>query len=116
MNVWPDLAVKISMKTIWAKKVGRGLLLAALIGAGMGLAGCADEYAAYPGYRGGYYASYSAPYPYNGGYGYPYRAYGPYYGYGAPYYGYGTPYYGGGGAVVISGSRSYVVKKRRYHY
>lgn len=86
----------------------------------MGLTGCADEYAAYPGYyHGGYYASYAAPNPYYGAYGYPYRSYGPYYGgnyygYGGPYYGYGSPYYGGGTAV-ISGSRSYV-SGNRYVY
>jgi len=104
------------MKTRWVKKFSGSLLLAGLIGAAMGLAGCADEYAAYPGYRGGYYASYSAPYPYYGGYGYPYRSYGPYYGgyYGSPYYGYGAPYYGSS-AVVISGSRSYV-SGNRYVY
>ena|SRR5689334_9068645 len=104
------------MKTRWVKKFSRGLLLVGLIGAGMGLAGCADEYAAYPGYHGGYYASYSAPSPYYGGYGYPYRSYGPYYGgyYGSPYYGYGAPYYGSG-AVVISGSHSYV-SGNRYVY
>jgi hypothetical protein len=69
----------------------------------MGLVGCADEYAAYPGYGGGYYASYATPHPYYGGYGYPYRAYGPYYG--RPY-GYGGPYYGGA-SVVVSRSSSY---------
>ena len=66
----------------------------------MVLAGCADEYAAYPAYRGGYYASYRAPYPYYRGYGYPYRAYGPYYGY------YNRPYYGSS-AVVVSRNRTY---------
>jgi hypothetical protein len=99
------------MKTAWAKKVYRGLVLVGLMGAGVGFVGCADEYAAYPGYRGGYYASYSAGYPYYGGYGYPYRAYGPYYG--GPSYGYGSPYYGGGGATVVySGSRSYTYRDR----
>jgi hypothetical protein len=94
------------MKTHWVKKILRGLLLATLIGAGASLVGCADEYAGYPGYHGGYYAR-ASTYPYYGGYGYPYRAYGPYYGsgyygYGAPYYGYGGPYYGGASVVVSS--------------
>jgi hypothetical protein len=98
------------MKTSWAKKIYQGLLLLGLVGAGVGMVGCADEYAAYPGYRGGYYASYSAaPYPYYGGYSYPYRAYGPYYG--GPSYGYGSPYYGRS-TVVISGSRSYAYRDR----
>jgi hypothetical protein len=100
------------MKTSWVTKIRRGLLLVGLLGAGVGITGCADEYAAYPGYRGGYYASYAArPYPYYGGYGYgyPYRAYGPYYGGG--YYGYGAPYYGGA-TVVVSGSRSYTYRDR----
>ena len=51
------------MKTAWAKKVYRGLLLLGLMSAGVALIGCADEYAANPRYRGGYYASYSAGYP-----------------------------------------------------
>ena len=74
------------------------------------MVGCADEYG-YHGYRGGYYASYSAPYPYYGGYGYgyPYRAYGPYYGGG--YYGYRAPYYGGT-TVAVSGSRGYSYRDR----
>jgi hypothetical protein len=103
------------MKTTWVKKASRGLLLAGLVGAGIALGGCADEYAAYPGYyHGGYYAGYSAPY--YGAYGYPYRPYGPYYGgyYGAPYYGY-SPYYGGG-SVVVSSGRSYVSGNRTYVY
>src|ERR1700760_3938670 len=105
------------MKTTWVKKVSRGILLTGLAAAGISLAGCADEYAAYPGYyHGGYYASYSAPSPYYGGYGYPYRAYGPYYGgyYGAPYYGY-APYYGSG-SVVISGVPSYYNGGRSFVY
>ena len=101
------------MKTSWVKRIRRGILLVALIGTGAGMVGCADEYAAYPGHRGGYYASYSAPYPYYGGYGYgygyPYRAYGPYYGGG--YYGYGSPYYGRS-TVVVSGSRGYAYRDR----
>jgi hypothetical protein len=93
------------MKTNWAKWIRLGLLLLAGIGAG-GLVGCADEYAAYPAYGGGYYASYrAAPYPYYGPYGYRYRAYGPYYG--GPYY--GGPYYGGN-TVVVSGSRGYAYR------
>ena len=100
------------MKTSWVKRFYRVLLLLGLVGAGVGLVGCADEYAAYPGYRGGYYANYgSAPYygygyPYGGygAYGYPYRAYGPYYGY---------PSYGGA-SVVISGSRSSYTYRDRY--
>lgn len=100
---------KICMRTTWVNKLYRILLLVGLIGAGVGLVGCADEYAAYPRYRGGYYASYSRPYPYYGGYGYPYRAYGPYYG--GPYYGYGSPYYGGT-TVVLSGSRGYTYRDR----
>jgi hypothetical protein len=102
------------MKTTWVKRLRQGLLLTGLVGAGLSLAGCADEYAAYPAYRGGYYASYRAPYPY-GGYGYPYRAYGPYYG--RPYgYGYGAPYYGGA-SVVISRNRNYGYRDRfgRWH-
>ena len=110
------------MKTTWVKKVSRGLLLAGLVGAGIGLAGCADEYAAYPGYHGGYYAGNSAPY--SGAYGYPYRTYGPYYGggyygYGAPNYGYApygySPYYGGG-SVVVSTGRTYYSGNRAYVY
>ena len=99
------------MKTAWGKRIYKGLLLVGLIGASVGVVGCADEYAAYPRYRGGYYASYSAGHPYYGGYGYgyPYRAYGPYYG--GPYYGYGGPYYGGA-TVVLSGSRSYTYRDR----
>jgi hypothetical protein len=78
--------------------------------------GCADEYAAYPGYHGGYYASSgyaAAPYPYYGGYGYgyPYRAYGPYYG--SSYYGAGYPYYGAG-SVVISTSHGYTTYRDRF--
>ena len=102
------------MKATWVKKFGRSLLLAGLAAAGVGLVSCADEYAAYPRYyNGGYYASYSAPYPYYGAYGYPYRPYGPYYG--GEYYGYGGPYYGGG-AVVVSGSRSYVSGNHTHVY
>jgi len=98
------------MKRRCLKGLGRSLLLAGLLGAGVGLVGCADEYAAYPGYHGGYYASYaSAPYPYYGGYAYPYRSYGPYYG--GSYYGYGAPYYGGA-RVVVSGSRTYTYRDR----
>jgi hypothetical protein len=98
------------MKRSWLKSFHRGLLLVGLLGAGLGLAGCADEYAAYPRYHGGYYASYAAtPYPYYGGYGYPYRSYGPYSG--GPYYGYGSPYYGGT-RVVVSRSRSYTYRDR----
>jgi hypothetical protein len=106
------------MKTKWAKRIRLGLLLLAGIGAGGGLVGCADEYATYPGYRGGYYASYTSG-PYYSPYGYPYRAYAPYYG--GPYYGYGSPYYGGpyygGSSVVISGSRTYTYRDRygRWH-
>ena len=100
------------MKTRWVTRIRRGLLLAALLGAGAGMVGCADEYGAYHGYRGGYYASYSAPYPYYGGYGYgygyPYRGYGPYYGGG---YGYGAPYYRSS-AVVVSGNRNYAYRNR----
>lgn len=93
------------MMTNWAKRFCRGVLLTGLAGAGLTLAGCADEYAAYPGYRGGYYANYGvSARPYYGGYGYPYRPYGPYYGYyGRPY---GYPYYGTS-AVVVSRNRSY---------
>jgi len=100
------------MKTSWAKKVHKGLLLLGLAGAGVAFVGCADTYyGANPAYRGGYYASYSSGYPYYGGYGYPYRAYGPYYGgYGSPYYGY-APYYGGT-SVVIGGSRTYTYRDR----
>ena len=106
------------MNRKWTKRIRLGLLLLVGIGAGGGLVGCADEYAAYPGYRGGYYAS-SASGPYYSPYGYPYRAYGPYYG--GPNYGYGSPYYGGpyygGSSVVISGSRSYTYRDRdgRWH-
>lgn len=93
------------MKANWVKRFCRGLLVTGLAGAGLGLVGCADHYAAYPAYRGGgYYASYHAPYPYYRGYGYPYRAYGPYYGYSRSHYGY--PYYGGN-TVVVSRNRSY---------
>jgi hypothetical protein len=105
--------VKEFMKTRWGKKFGRLLLLTGLAGAGIGLVGCADEYAAYPGYRGGYYASYAAaPYPYYGGYGYgyPYRAYGPYYG--SSFYGGAYPYYGTG-AVVISSGHGYTTYRDR---
>jgi hypothetical protein len=103
MNAHSAGSVKPGMKTVWVKA---GISLAALIGAGMGLVGCADGYYAHPG---GYYASYtgSSYYPYYGAYGYPYRAYGPYYG-----YGYGYPYYGGS-AVIVSGSRNYAY---RNHY
>src|SRR2546423_4253932 len=103
MNACRPLSVQKIMKTSWVKRFYKGLLLVGLLGAGAGLVGCADEYAAYPGYRGGYYASsyggrpypsYGYGYPY-GAYGYPYRAYGPYYG--------GYPSYGGA-SVVISGS------------
>jgi hypothetical protein len=98
------------MKRCWPKRFQRGLLLVGLLGAGLGLVGCADEYAAYPRYHGGYYASYAAtPYPYYGGYGYPYRSYGPYYG--RPYYGYGSPYYGNTRGVV-SGRRTYTYRDR----
>lgn len=100
------------MKTTWANKIRQGLVLVGLIGAGAGLVGCADEHYGYgyPGYNGGYYASYSRPYyPYYGGYGYPYRAYGPYYG--SSYYGYGNPYYGGS-TVVVSRSRNYAYRDR----
>lgn len=84
-----------------------------LAGAGVVLAGCADEYAAYPGYGRGYYASYSGYSPYYYGYGYaPYRSYGPYYG--SPYY-YGGPYYGTG-AVVVARSRSYTYNDRYRHW
>lgn len=87
-----------------------------LLGAGLTVVGCADEYVGYPGYRGGYYAGYSGYNPYYG-YGYaPYPYYGPYYG--GPYY--GGPYYGGGGAVVLSSSRNYVYRdayrNRTYTY
>ena len=103
------------MKTNWVNRFCRGLLLTGLVGAGLGLAGCADEYAAHPGYRGGYYASYRAPYPYYGGYGYPYRAYGPYYGsyYHRPYSGY--PYYGGSTVVVRNRSYGYRDQYGRWH-
>jgi len=77
-----------------------------LFGAGISMIGCADEYAAYPGYGRGYYASYPGyrPYSYGTGYGYvPYRSYGPYYG--SPYY--AAPYYGGGATVVVSRDRAY---------
>ncbi|HEY4282286.1 MAG TPA: hypothetical protein VGM62_04415 [Chthoniobacterales bacterium] len=100
------------MKTSWATKIRRGLLFAALLGAGTAMVGCADEYGAYHASPGGYYASYSAPYPYAGygyGYGYPYRGYGPYYGGG--YYGYGGPYYGGA-SVVVSNSHGYAYRDR----
>jgi hypothetical protein len=103
------------MKANWMKGVRLGLLILILLGAGVGLVGCADEYVAYPGYRGGYYASYSGYSPYYG-YGYaPYRYYGSYYGapyYGAPYY--GGPYYGGG-AVVVSTSRDYSTYRGGYY-
>ena len=88
------------MKTKWVKRFCRGFLLTGLAGAGLVLAGCADHYSAYPAYRGGYYASYRAPYPYYRGYGYPYRAYSPYYGY------YNRPYYGRS-TVVVARNRSY---------
>jgi hypothetical protein len=102
------------MTTNWVNRIRKGVLLTGLVAAGLGLNGCADEYAAYPGYRGGYYASYaSAPSPYYGGYGYgyPYRAYGPYYG--RPYYGYGSPYYGGS-TVVVSRNRSSYTNRGRF--
>jgi len=101
------------MKTNWVKRFCRGLLLTGLVGAGLGLAGCADEYAAYPAYRGGYYAGYHGSYPYYGGYGYPYRAYGPYAGYYRPYY--GSPYYGGS-TVVVSRNRAYGYRDRYGHW
>ena len=69
------------MKTNWVKGIRLGFCALVLVGISGGLTGCADEYAAYPGYRGGYYASYPAYRPYYGGYGY----------YGYPYYSY--PYY-----------------------
>ncbi len=104
------------MKTRWLKHLQKGLLLLGLLGAGVALVGCADEYAAYPGYyRAGYYGTYaSAPYPYYGGYygypyggyGYPYRAYGPYYG--------GYPYYGGASVVVSTGRSGYYSYRDRY--
>ena len=98
------------MKTSWAQKVHKGLLLLGLMGAGVAFVGCADNYyGAHPAYRGGYYASYSSGYPYGYGYGYPYRSYGPYYGgYGYPHSGY-APYYGGT-SVVIGGSRTYTYR------
>jgi hypothetical protein len=100
------------MKANWMERVRLGFLTLFLLGAGASVVGCADEYVAYPGYRGGYYASYSGYSPYYG-YGHaPYRYYGPYYGspyYGAPYPYYGAPFYGGG-AVVISGSRDYAYR------
>jgi len=102
------------MKTSWAKKLSKGLLLGGLLAAASGLVGCADDYYANPGYyRGGYYGSYaSAPYPYYGGYGYPYGGYGyPYRTYGPSYGGYGYPYYCGA-SVVISGSRTYTYRDR----
>jgi hypothetical protein len=102
------------MKTSLAKRLYQGLLFVGLVAAGVGLVGCADDYYAYPGYyRGGYYGSYaSAPYPYYGGYGYPYSAYGyPYRTYGPYYGGYGYPYYGGA-SVVVSGSRTYTYRDR----
>ena len=102
------------MKANWVKRLCRGLLLTGLSGAGLMLAGCADHYGAYPAHRGGYYASYHAPYRYYGGYGYPYRAYGPYRSYyHRPYY--GSPYYGS--TVVVSRNRSYGYRDRygRWH-
>lgn len=112
VNVRPFKSVQIFMKTAWTKKAYKGLVLLSLVGATVAFVGCADTYyAGYPGYRGGYYASYSGGYPYYGaygyGYGYPYRAYGPYYG--GPYYGYGSPYYGGA-RIVYSGSRTYTYR------
>jgi hypothetical protein len=108
------------MKANWRKGVRVGFLALFLLGAAVSLVGCADEYVAYPGYGGGYYASNSGYRPYSP-YGYaPYRYYGPYYG--APYYGgpyHGGPYYGGG-TVVVSGSRNYVYRDgyrtRNYAY
>jgi hypothetical protein len=98
------------MKRSGLNKFYRSLLLAGLLGAGAGLVGCADEYAAHPGYHGGYYASFApAPYPYYGGYAYPYRGYGPYYG--GAYYGYRAPYYGST-RVAVSGSRTYSYRDR----
>jgi hypothetical protein len=104
------------MKAKWKRGIRVGFVALFLLAAGASLVGCADEYAAYPGYGGGYYASYSGYRPYYP-YGYaPYRNYGPYYG--APYYGgpyYGGPYYGGGGAtVVVSGSRNYAYRDGGY--
>ena len=101
------------MTANWRRGIREGFLALFLVGTGVGLIGCADDYVGYRGYGGGYYASYSGYRPYYG-YGYPpYRYYGPYYG--APYYGAysGGPYYGGG-AVVISGSRNYAYRDSYY--
>jgi hypothetical protein len=110
LNDCPSAFVQLYMKAKWRKGIRAGLLALFLVGAAAGLIGCADEYVAYPGYGGGYYASYSGYRPYYG-YGYaPYRSYGPYYG--SPYYGqpyYGRPYYGGA-TVVVSGSRNYAYR------
>jgi hypothetical protein len=62
----------------------RSFILLGLVSAALGMAGCADYYAGYPGYG-----------PYYGGYG------------GGPYY--GRPYYGGypGSVTVEVGDRPY---------
>src|SRR5438874_4062026 len=97
------------MKT---KRSTKALALSLLIGAGLGLIGCADEYAAYPGYGRGYYG-YTGYHPSYYGYGAPYANYSPYYG--APYY-YGGPYYGTR-SVVVTRDRTYVHNNAyRYRY
>lgn len=60
-------------------------VLFVLISAALGLGGCTDNDAGYPGY-----GAYNGPAPY----------------YGSPYYGPG-PYYGGGSVVVAVGDRPY---------
>ena len=108
LNARHRFCVQYPMKTNWVKRVRLGLCAAVVLGVGATLVGCADEYAVYPGYRGGYYTGYYGAAPYYGGYyGYaPYRRYGPYYG--SPYS--VAPYYRTGG--VVSSSRSY----RNSHY
>jgi len=66
------------------------VLLFILVGAALGIGGCADYYAATPGY-------------------------GPYHGPG-PYYGGGGPYYAGAGAVTVEvGDRPYYVRGPGYY-
>jgi hypothetical protein len=68
----------------------RYFVLLVLLSGALGIAGCADYYAGYPGYGPG-----------------PYSGPGPYYG--------RRPYYGGGSVVVDVGDRPYYVRGPGYY-
>jgi hypothetical protein len=68
----------------------RYFVLLVLLSAALGIAGCADYYAGYPGYGPGAYSG------------------------SGPYYGRG-PYYGGGSVVVDVGDRPYYTRGPGYY-